>query len=109
MPVSSSRDKVKNMLCYLLAFVLLQKVSSILNHYLRLIFCAGNERTEENISTSSNRIFERIATLVREAISHSIGINVQGGIQNTGEKLHAFTATHTYARQLIGGLRILYS
>ena len=58
---------------------------------------------------SHEEILERIAALVREAISHSIGINVQCGIQNTGEKLHAFTATNTYARQLIGGLRILYS
>ena len=97
------------MLCYLLAFVLLQEVSSIMDHYLGFIFCAGYERTEENISSSSHRILERIATLVREAISHSIGINVQCGIQDTGEKLHAFTATHTYARQLIGGLRILYN
>jgi hypothetical protein len=41
---SSSRYKINNMLCYFHAFVLLQEVSSIIDHYLGLSFGSGNER-----------------------------------------------------------------
>src|SRR6266700_3288341 len=44
MPASSSSDKVNNMLCYLLAFIILKEVSYILNHKPEWqIRCTGRE------------------------------------------------------------------
>ena len=56
-PGSGSRDKIYNMLCYLLTLVFLEKVSRIMNHYLWLIFRTGDDGTKENISSTCNGVF----------------------------------------------------
>src|SRR6516165_3115393 len=57
--LSGSRNKLYNMLCYLLALVLLEEVSSVMNYNLRLIFRTGDKSTKENISPACDGVFIR--------------------------------------------------
>ena len=55
--ISGSRDKIYNVLCYLLTLVLLEKVPSIVNHNLWLIVRTGDKSTKENISSACDGVF----------------------------------------------------